>query len=59
MNSNFAKSLTDEFFISSNENVINNNPENLIKILNNFCSALNQERHKKDIFFKFIRPRIK
>ena len=50
MNSNFAKSLTDEFFISSNENVINNNPENLIKILNNFCSALNQERHKKDIF---------
>ena len=50
MNSNFAKSLTEEFFSSSNENTLSNNPENLIKILNNFCSALNLERHKKDIF---------
>ena len=50
MNSNFAKSLTEEFFSSSNENTLSNNPDNLIKVLNNFCTALTQERHKKDIF---------
>ena len=50
MNSTFAKSLTEEFFSSSNENTLSNNPENLIKVLNNLCTALTQERHKKDIF---------